>query len=48
MDFELSETQKLIRDTARNFAREKVAPGAKRRDQSRKIEPAGDEGLVPS
>ena len=29
VDFELSETQKLVRDTARKFARERVAPGAR-------------------
>ncbi|MHB8874077.1 MAG: acyl-CoA dehydrogenase family protein [Myxococcaceae bacterium] len=34
MDFELSETQRLVRDTARKFAREKVAPGAKARDKA--------------
>jgi hypothetical protein len=33
MDFELNETQKLIRDTARSFARDKVAPTAKQRDR---------------
>lgn len=33
MDLELNETQKLIRDTARKFARERVAPGARQRDR---------------
>ena len=33
MNLELSETQKLIRDTARSYAREKIAPGAKQRDR---------------
>ncbi len=33
MDLELSETQKLIRDTARNYARDRVAPGARDRDR---------------
>ena len=33
MNFELSETQTLIRDTARNFARAKIAPGARMRDR---------------
>ncbi|HLL56147.1 MAG TPA: acyl-CoA dehydrogenase family protein [Myxococcaceae bacterium] len=33
MELELSETQKLIRDTARNYAREKVAPRAKVHDR---------------
>jgi alkylation response protein AidB-like acyl-CoA dehydrogenase len=32
VDFELSETQRLIRDTARTFARERIAPTAKARD----------------
>src|SRR5205807_10549243 len=33
VDFELTETQKLIRDTARNFARDRIAPSAKQRDK---------------
>ncbi len=33
MDLELNETQRLIRDTARNFAREKIAPKAKQHDR---------------
>ena len=33
MDLELNDTQRLIRDTARNFAREKVAPTARQRDR---------------
>ncbi len=33
MDFELNETQRLIRDTARSFAKDRVAPGAKQRDR---------------
>ena len=34
MDLELTETQKLIRDTARNYARDRVAPGARERDRN--------------
>ncbi len=37
MDFELDETQRLIRDTARKFARERVAPGARARDRDEKF-----------
>jgi len=33
MDLELTETQALIRNTARTFARERVAPGARDRDR---------------
>jgi alkylation response protein AidB-like acyl-CoA dehydrogenase len=33
MDFELSETQRLIRDTARNFARETLVPRARALDR---------------
>ncbi len=33
MDLELNEAQLLVRDTARKFAREKVAPGARERDR---------------
>ncbi len=33
MDFELSETHKMIRDTARKFAEEKLAPTAVERDE---------------
>ena len=33
MDFEANETQALIRDTARAFARDVVAPGARERDR---------------
>jgi len=33
MNLELTETQKLIRDTARSVAREKIAPSAKERDK---------------
>jgi alkylation response protein AidB-like acyl-CoA dehydrogenase len=33
--FELTETQRLIRDAARAFATERVAPGARRRDRER-------------
>lgn len=33
MEFELNQTQTLIRDTARAFARDKVAPGARERDR---------------
>ena len=34
MDYELSDTHKLIRDTARRIAREKVAPRAAELDES--------------
>ncbi|MGA9522531.1 MAG: acyl-CoA dehydrogenase family protein [Myxococcaceae bacterium] len=34
MDLDLTETQKLIRDTARSYARERVAPGARERDRN--------------
>ena len=34
MELELTETQALIRSTARNFARERVAPGARERDRT--------------
>jgi hypothetical protein len=34
MDLELTETQALIRSTARTFARERVAPGARERDRT--------------
>jgi len=34
MQLELTETQALIRNTARTFARERVAPGARERDRS--------------
>ncbi|MBX5483583.1 MAG: acyl-CoA dehydrogenase family protein [Myxococcaceae bacterium] len=34
MELELNETQRLIRETARSFAREKVAPGAAERDRN--------------
>ena len=34
MRLELSETQALVRDTARTFARERVAPGARERDRT--------------
>jgi acyl-CoA dehydrogenase len=34
MDLELTETQALIRNTARTFARERVAPGARDRDRN--------------
>ncbi len=34
MDLELTETQALIRNTARTFARERVAPGARDRDRT--------------
>jgi alkylation response protein AidB-like acyl-CoA dehydrogenase len=34
MELELTETQALIRNTARTFARERVAPGARERDRS--------------
>ncbi|MED4530746.1 acyl-CoA dehydrogenase family protein [Metabacillus fastidiosus] len=37
MDFELSEEQKLIQKTIREFAEEEVAPGALERDQLRKF-----------
>jgi alkylation response protein AidB-like acyl-CoA dehydrogenase len=33
MDLELNETQRLIRDTARQYAQEKIAPGATKRDR---------------
>ena len=33
MDLELNETQRLIRDTARAYAQEKIAPGATERDR---------------
>ena len=33
MDFELNETQVLVQSTARKFARERVAPGAKQREK---------------
>jgi hypothetical protein len=34
MELELTETQALIRNTARTFARERVAPGARERDRN--------------
>jgi alkylation response protein AidB-like acyl-CoA dehydrogenase len=34
VNFELTETQTLIRDTARKIARERIAPGARERDRS--------------
>ena len=34
MRLELSETQALVRNTARTFARERVAPGARERDRT--------------
>lgn len=34
MDLELTETQALVRNTARTFARERVAPGARERDRT--------------
>jgi acyl-CoA dehydrogenase len=34
VDFELNETQKMVLDQARRFAREEVAPGAAKRDQT--------------
>ncbi|HSP18994.1 MAG TPA: acyl-CoA dehydrogenase family protein [Myxococcaceae bacterium] len=34
MDLELTETQTLVRNTARTFARERVAPGARERDRT--------------
>ncbi len=37
MDLELTETQKLIRDTARNFAKEKVAPKARIHDREERF-----------
>lgn len=33
MNFDLTETQKLVRDTARSFARERIAPRAKQHDR---------------
>lgn len=33
MDLDLNETQQLIQQTARNFARDRVAPGARQRDR---------------
>jgi alkylation response protein AidB-like acyl-CoA dehydrogenase len=35
--FELTETQRLIRDAARSFAAERVAPGARQRDRERRF-----------
>ena len=37
MDLGLNETQLLIRDTARNFASERVAPGARARDREERF-----------
>ncbi len=37
MDFELNETQRLIRDTARNFAQQKVAPRARQTDREERF-----------
>ncbi|MBI3183195.1 MAG: acyl-CoA dehydrogenase family protein [Myxococcales bacterium] len=37
MDLELNETQKLVRETARSFAREKVAPRAKLHDREERF-----------
>jgi alkylation response protein AidB-like acyl-CoA dehydrogenase len=37
MQLELTETQALIRNTARTFARERVAPGARDRDRNEKF-----------
>ena len=37
MDYEFSETQQLIRDTARNFAQQKVAPQAKAIDREERF-----------
>lgn len=37
MDFELSETQRLIRDTARKFAQEVIAPRARETDRHEKF-----------
>ncbi len=34
MDLELNDTQRLVRDTARKFAKERVAPGARDRDRN--------------
>ena len=34
MDFELTESQRLIRDTARDFATRRIAPGAAERDRT--------------
>ncbi len=34
MDFELSEQQRMVRDMVRDFARERIAPGAGTRDES--------------
>ena len=37
MDFSLTETQQLIRETARDFARQEVAPGAAERDETHRF-----------
>ncbi|RKG59980.1 acyl-CoA dehydrogenase [Corallococcus sp. AB011P] len=39
MNFDLSETQTLIRDTARKFARERVAPHARAADREERFDP---------
>ncbi|MBF5040898.1 acyl-CoA dehydrogenase [Aggregicoccus sp. 17bor-14] len=37
MNFELTETQTLIRDTARKISRERIAPGARERDRNERF-----------
>ncbi|RKG91631.1 acyl-CoA dehydrogenase [Corallococcus sp. CA053C] len=39
MNFDLTETQSLIRDTARKFAREQVAPHARAADRAERFDP---------
>ncbi|RKH27859.1 acyl-CoA dehydrogenase family protein [Corallococcus sicarius] len=39
MNFDLTETQSLIRDTARKFAREQVAPHARKADREERFDP---------
>mgnify|MGYP000359709732 CR=1 FL=1 len=43
---ELAETRSLVVDTARAFAREKLAPGAAARERARAIEPEIDRKSV--
>jgi alkylation response protein AidB-like acyl-CoA dehydrogenase len=51
VELELNETQRLIRDTARKFARDEVAPGARERDRKEEFPAAlyakmGELGLL--
>ena len=50
-DFTLDETDRLIQETARRFARDELAPGARERDRDARFEPgllrrAGELGLM--